>query len=124
MKTCPKKARKYSYVKDCKEQPREICDQGDKKTIQPSCKTQETLGCTYGPEETYEDVELQEVYDMRSSRIPVLRSHSKGKEEGEMGDNMRCLYTKSRCVHLGDNAALHYRMSVQRGDGCDVAVPA
>merc|ERR1712096_317474 len=27
MKTRPKKAKKYSYTKDCKEQPREICDQ-------------------------------------------------------------------------------------------------
>merc|ERR1719508_584867 len=26
MKTRPKKAKKYSYTKDCKEQPREICD--------------------------------------------------------------------------------------------------
>merc|ERR1719186_812389 len=25
MKTRPKKAKKYSYTKDCKEQPREIC---------------------------------------------------------------------------------------------------
>merc|ERR1719233_190445 len=29
------KAKKYSYTKDCKEQPREICDQCEKKTIQP-----------------------------------------------------------------------------------------
>merc|ERR1712179_350010 len=31
MKTRPKKAKKYSYTKDCKEQPREICDQCEKK---------------------------------------------------------------------------------------------
>merc|ERR1712179_688412 len=35
MKTRPKKAKKYSYTKDCEEQPREICDQCEKKTIQP-----------------------------------------------------------------------------------------
>ena len=34
-KTRPKKAKKYSYTKDCKEQPREICDQCEKKSIQP-----------------------------------------------------------------------------------------
>ena len=27
MKTRPNKAKKYSYTKDCREQPREICDQ-------------------------------------------------------------------------------------------------
>merc|ERR1712096_154660 len=37
MKTRPKKAKKYSYTKDCKEQPREICDQCEKKSIQPLC---------------------------------------------------------------------------------------
>merc|ERR1712096_343387 len=37
MKTRPKKAKKYSYTKDCKEQPREICDQCEKKSIQPAC---------------------------------------------------------------------------------------
>merc|ERR1711983_523132 len=33
MKTRPKKAKKYSYTKDCKEQPREICDQCEKKNL-------------------------------------------------------------------------------------------
>ena len=28
MKTHPKKAKEYNYTKDCKEQPRKICDQG------------------------------------------------------------------------------------------------
>ena len=30
MKTRPKKAKKYSHTKDCKEQPREVCDQYEK----------------------------------------------------------------------------------------------
>ena len=38
MKTCPKKPKKYSYTKDCKEQPREISDLYQKKTVQPVCK--------------------------------------------------------------------------------------
>merc|ERR1712072_920500 len=37
MKTRPKKAKKYSYTKDCQEQPREICDQCEKKSLQPVC---------------------------------------------------------------------------------------
>ena len=59
MKTRPKKAKKYSYTKDCKEQPREICDQCEKKTIQPVCEKQERLVCTYEPEETCGDEEKQ-----------------------------------------------------------------
>merc|ERR1712096_180940 len=47
MKTRPKKAKKYSYTKDCKEQPREICDQCEKKTIEPQCDMQERLTCIY-----------------------------------------------------------------------------
>merc|ERR1711909_227942 len=76
MKTRPKKAKKYSYTKDCKEQPREICDQCEKKSIQPLCDTQERLVCTYEPVETCNDVdkqychkvekvELEEVCDMK-----------------------------------------------------------
>jgi len=51
MKVRPKKAKKYSYTKDCKEQPREICDQCEKKTIQPVCDMQERLVVTYKPVE-------------------------------------------------------------------------
>merc|ERR1719427_596001 len=76
MKTRPKKAKKYSYTKDCKEQPREICDQCEKKTIQRVCEKQERLVCTYEPVETCKDedkqychkvekVELEEVCDMK-----------------------------------------------------------
>ena len=44
MKTRPEKTKKDSYIKDCKEQPREICDQCD---IQSLCNTQERMVCTY-----------------------------------------------------------------------------
>ena len=38
MKTRPKKAKKYSYTKDCKEKPWENCDQGEKrKNLKPAC---------------------------------------------------------------------------------------
>ena len=56
MKTRPKKTKEYSYIKDCKEQPREICDQCEKKSIQPLCDTQERLVCTYEPVETCNNV--------------------------------------------------------------------
>merc|ERR1712243_432590 len=52
MKTRPKKAKKYSYTEDCKEQPREICDQCEKKSLKPVCVMQDRLVCTYEPEET------------------------------------------------------------------------
>ena len=76
MKTRPKKAKKYSYTKDCKEQPREICDQCEKKSLKPVCNTQERLVCTYEPQETCKDedkqychkvekVVLEEVCDMK-----------------------------------------------------------
>ena len=66
MKTHPKKAKKYSYIKDCKEQPREICDQCEKKSIQPPCNTQERLVCIYEPVETGNNVAaLRRLVDMK-----------------------------------------------------------
>ena len=44
MKTRPQKTKKDGYIKDCKEQPREICDQCD---IQPLCNKQERMVHTY-----------------------------------------------------------------------------
>merc|ERR1712126_241338 len=76
MKTRPKKAKKYSYTKDCKEQPREICDQCEKKSLRPVCEMQERLECVYKPKEEMQDedkqychkvekVVLEEVCDMK-----------------------------------------------------------
>merc|ERR1719186_707172 len=62
MKTRPKKAKKHSYTKDCKEQPREICDQCEKKSIQPLCDMQERLTCTYKPREQCQDETKQYCY--------------------------------------------------------------
>ena len=42
MKTRPKKNKKYSYIKDCKKQPKKICDQDEMKSIQPLGDTQES----------------------------------------------------------------------------------
>merc|ERR1711942_88227 len=75
-KTRPKKAKKYSYTKDCKEQPREICDQCEKKSLRPVCEMQERLECAYSPVEKcrdepkeychkVEEVVLEEVCDMK-----------------------------------------------------------
>ena len=44
MKTRAEKTKTDSYIKDCKEQPREICSQCD---IQPLCNTQERMVRTY-----------------------------------------------------------------------------
>ena len=51
MKTRPEKAKKYSYTKDCKEQPREICDQCETQSLEPVCDFQERLTCSYVPKE-------------------------------------------------------------------------
>ena len=48
MKVRPKKD-KISYTKDCKEQPREICNLSVKRTIEPVCDKQECLSCKYVP---------------------------------------------------------------------------
>merc|ERR1719312_2239313 len=69
MKTRPKKAKKYSYTKDCQEQPREICDQCEKKSIQPQCTMQERLTCEYEPVEQCQQEEKQ--YCHKVERVVV-----------------------------------------------------
>merc|ERR1719186_777868 len=92
MKTRPKKAKKYSYTKDCKEQPREICDQCEKKSIQPLCDMQERLTCIYKPVEQCKDeakdycykvekVVAEEVCDMKSIQ-PLC----------DMQERLTCIY--------------------------------
>merc|ERR1712211_199911 len=76
MKTRPKKAKKYSYTKDCKEQPREICDQCEKKSLRPVCEMQERLECVYKPKEECRDEDKQYCYKVegcvgRSMRYEV-----------------------------------------------------
>ena len=50
------KTEKYSHIKDCKEQTKEICDWWEKKSIQPLCDTKERLVCTYKSVETCNNV--------------------------------------------------------------------
>merc|ERR1711942_589414 len=64
MKTRPKKTKKNSYTKDCKEQPREICDQCD---IQPLCDTLE---------QTYH-FESKKTYELEMRTCPKTDSHIK-----------------------------------------------
>ena len=47
MKTRPKKAKKYSYTRDCKEQPKKVYDQCEKKTLKPICTmdARQVCGC-------------------------------------------------------------------------------
>ena len=69
-----KKGKKYSYSKDCDQVPRELCDQVEKKIIEPVCSEEERLKCSYVPEEIcltdtkeycykYEENVLEEVCD-------------------------------------------------------------
>ena len=71
MKTSPKKTKKYSYIKNCKEQPREIRDQYEKKkSIQPLCGTQERLVSTHEPVDTRNKrAALRRLVDMRTHSI-------------------------------------------------------
>jgi len=48
-KSKPKKAKKYSYTKDCKQVDRQICAQVEKKRIQPVCDLEQRLKCDYEP---------------------------------------------------------------------------
>merc|ERR1739838_363180 len=48
-KTKPKKAKVYSYTEDCKQVPREICDQCETKTLEPACQLEERMQCKYTP---------------------------------------------------------------------------
>merc|ERR1712243_313956 len=40
---------------NCHFEPREICDQCEKKSLKPVCVMQDRLVCTYEPEETCKD---------------------------------------------------------------------
>ena len=69
MKVRPKKAKKYSYTKDCKEQPREICDQCEKRTIQPVCEMQERLEVTYTPVESCHEEKKEYVHKVEQTVV-------------------------------------------------------
>ena len=71
MKTRPKKNKKYSYIKNCKEQPREIRDQCEKKkSIQQLCDTQERRVRIYEPVDTHNnEAALRRLVDMRIHSI-------------------------------------------------------
>jgi len=76
MKTRPKKAKKYTYEKQCKEEPRQICDEVEKKAMKTECELQERMSCSYLPVEQcntedkeychkVEKVKVEEVCDSR-----------------------------------------------------------
>jgi len=51
----PKKAKKYNYVKECKEVKRQVCDDCEKKKLRPVCDKIQKNVCSYKPEETCEE---------------------------------------------------------------------
>ena len=56
MKNHPKKTEKYTYIKDCKGQPREIYDKCEKISIQSLCNNQGRMVCIYEPVENSNNV--------------------------------------------------------------------
>jgi len=46
-----KKGKKYSYSTDCDKVPRELCDQTEKKVLEPVCFQEKRLVCSYVPEQ-------------------------------------------------------------------------
>merc|ERR1712226_1266791 len=45
----PRKAKRYSYHKDCKKVPREICDMVERKRVAPNCVTEYRPKCEFVP---------------------------------------------------------------------------
>jgi len=56
-RTRVKKGKKFSYRTHCDEVPREVCDQIEKKVIEPVCSMEIRLQCSYEPEEHCEEKE-------------------------------------------------------------------
>ena len=91
MKTHSKKAKKYSYIKDCKKQPREICDQCNKKSSKPVCVVQDRLTCTYGPEETCKDEKKQYGHKVEEDVLEeVCKWHKSTKNNGHEPKGVVC----------------------------------
>lgn len=51
IETSPKISKEFSYVKDCKRKPREICEYIEITAVKPECETSERLSCKYTPYE-------------------------------------------------------------------------
>ena len=76
MKTCPKKTKKDSHIKDCKEQPRVISDQCD---IQPLCDTQERMVRIYETNSSTLSAKKQ-IYRSEPKMIHELEMKTRPKE--------------------------------------------
>jgi len=62
-----RKVKKYSYVNDCKQVARQICEQVEKHTVQPRCHKQERLKCSYEPVEICK--ETDELYCQKVEEV-------------------------------------------------------
>ena len=77
------KAKKYSNTKNCKEQPREIWDQCEKKSMKPVYAMQDRLICTYEPEETCRDEEKQYCHKVEKDALEeVCKQDKSTKNDG------------------------------------------
>jgi len=58
----PRKAKRYSYHKECKKVPREVCDMVERKKVVPNCVTEFRPKCTFLPVEKCDKMEKQYCY--------------------------------------------------------------
>jgi len=65
----PKKAKQYTYFKDCKPVTRKVCDNVEKKLLKPVCDQVQRKVCSYVPEEKCEEEKKQ--YCFKSEKIII-----------------------------------------------------
>eukprot|EP00092_Neocalanus_flemingeri_P002811 GFUD01003008.1.p1 GENE.GFUD01003008.1~~GFUD01003008.1.p1 ORF type:complete len:381 (+),score=60.97 GFUD01003008.1:84-1226(+) len=68
-RTRPKKAKVFTYSKDCKPVEREICDTVEKKRLVPTCEIQDRFVCSYVPVEQCNDEAKQ--YCQKDEKIII-----------------------------------------------------
>ena len=82
------RSKKYIYTKDCKEQPKEICDQYKKNTLKPAYTMEAKQECVYKPMEKCKDKKKQHCYkDKKEEKVEEGKQVGKVEEDEEVGDN-------------------------------------
>ena len=67
-----KKARRFSYSKDCRPVGRELCDSTEKKLLVPVCEDSKRMKCTYEPVETCNEAEKEYCHKVENIVITLV----------------------------------------------------